>query len=89
KRVKENGKHLLDHTAILFGSNLGNASSHSSKNLPIIVAGGGYKHGAYVAHDATDNTPLCNLFVSLAQRMGVEIEEFGSSTQSTIRGLDS
>jgi len=89
KRVKENGKHLLDHTAILFGSNLGNASSHRSTNLPIIVAGGGYKHGAYVAHDATDNTPLCNLFVPLAQRMGVEIEEFGSSTQSTIRGLDS
>ena len=89
KGVKENGKHLLDHTAILFGSNLGNASSHNTKNLPVIVAGGGFKHGSYVAHDAADNTPLCNLFVPLAQRMGVKTEKFGSSTKSTIRGLES
>ncbi len=88
KGVKENGKHLLDHTAILFGSNLGNASSHNTKNLPVIVAGGGFKHGSYVAHDAADNTPLCNLFVPLAQRMGVKTEKFGSSTKSTIRGLE-
>ena len=86
KGIKENGKHLLDHTAILFGSNLGNASSHNTTNLPIIVAGGGYKHGSYVAHD---NSPFCNLFVPLAQRMGLEIEKFGSSTKSTIRGLES
>ena len=89
KGVKENGRHLLDHTAILFGSNLGNASSHNTTNLPIIVAGGGYKHGSHVAHDAKDNTPLCNLFVPLAQRMGVKTEKFGSSTKSTIRGLKS
>jgi hypothetical protein len=89
KAMKENGKHLLDHTAILFGSNLGNASSHNTTNLPIIVAGGGYKHGSYMSHDAKDNTPLCNLFVPLAQRMGVETEQFGSSTKSTIRGLES
>jgi hypothetical protein len=78
---------LLDHTAILFGSNLGNASAHSWRNLPILVAGGGYKHGHHVAHDAKDNTPLANLFVPLAQRMGLGIEKFGSSTKSTIRGL--
>ena len=89
KATRENGKCLLDHTAILFGSNLGNASSHNTQNLPIIVAGGGYKHGSYVAHDADDNTPLCDLFVPLAQRMGVETEKFGSSTKSTIRGLES
>ena len=89
KGMEENGKHLLDHTSILFGSNLGNASSHNTQNLPIIVAGGGFKHGSYVAHDAKDNTPLCNLFVPLAQRMGVETEQFGSSTKSTIRGLES
>jgi hypothetical protein len=87
--MKENGKHLLDYTAILFGSNLGNASSHSTKNLPVIVAGGGYKHGSYVSHDENDNTPFCNLFVPLAQRMGMEIEKFGSSTKSTILGLES
>ena len=89
KNIKEEGGHLLDHTAILFGSNLGNASSHSWRNLPILLAGGGYKHGHHVAHDPDNNTPFANLFVPLAQRMGLEIENFGSSTKSAIRGLQS
>ncbi len=89
KSVKEGNGRLLDHTAILFGSNLGNASSHSWRNLPILLAGGGYKHGHHVAHDPDNNTPFANLFVPLAQRMGLEIEKFGSSTKSTIRGLES
>ena len=89
KGVKEAGGHLLDHTAILFGSNLGNASSHSWRNLPILLAGGGYKHGHHAAHDPENNTPFANLFVPLAQRMGVEIDQFGSSTASTIHGLES
>jgi hypothetical protein len=88
KAVDENGRSLLDNTAALFGSNLGNASSHDWHNLPIILVGGDYKHGAYVAHDEKNNTPLANLFVSLAQRMGIEIDRFGSSTAETIRGLE-
>jgi hypothetical protein len=88
KKVDEQGRSLLQNTAILFGSNLGNASSHDWHNLPIIVAGGGYKHGAYVAHDDENNTPLANLFVSLAQRMGIETDRFGSSTAAGIRGLE-
>lgn len=88
KSIEENGKSLLDRTAVLYGSNLGNASSHSWRNLPIIVAGGGYKHGSYVAHDADHNTPLANLFVSMAQRMGVQTETFGSSTAAGVRGLE-
>ena len=88
KAVEENGRSLLDNTAVLFGSNLGNASAHDWHNLPIIVAGGGYQHGAYVAHDAQNNTPLANLFVSLAQRMGMETDRFGSSTAAGVRGLE-
>ena len=88
KQIKEDGQSLLDHTAILFGSNLGNASSHDWRNLPIIVAGGGYKHGTHLAHDNQNNTPLANLFVSLAQRIGVEIDRFGSSTKAGIEGFD-
>ncbi len=88
KRINENGRTLLDHTAVLFGSNLGNASSHDWRNLPIIVAGGGYKHGTHVGHDTENNTPLANLFVSLAQRMGVETDRFGSSTSESIDGFD-
>ncbi len=88
KAVEENGKSLLDHTSVLFGSNLGNASSHDWRNLPTIVAGGGYRHQGYLAHDETENTPLANLFVSMAQRMGIETDTFGSSTSAGITGLE-
>ncbi len=88
KAVEEGGRSLLENTAVLFGSNLGNASAHDWHNLPIILAGGGFRHGAYVAHDADNNTPLANLFVALAQRMGVETRNFGSSTAESIRGLE-
>ncbi|MCB1224381.1 MAG: DUF1552 domain-containing protein [Verrucomicrobiales bacterium] len=87
--IEEADRTLLDQTAVVFGSNLGNASSHDWHNLPVIVAGGGYRHQGYVAHDAQDNTPLANLFVAMAQRMGVETSEFGSSTAETVRGLES
>lgn len=70
---------LLDHTAVLFGSNLGNANAHDPTNLPIILAGGGYKHGRYIAYNKDRNTPLSNLFVSLLQRMGVETDSFATS----------
>lgn len=86
--ITENGQTLLDQTSLLFGSNLGNASAHDWHNLPVIVAGGGFKHGGFVKHDADNNTPLANLFVTLAQQMGVEIDGFGSSTAASIRGLD-
>jgi hypothetical protein len=86
--IEENGRSLLDHTAILFGSNLGNASSHDWHNVPVIVAGGGFRHGAHLAHDTKSNEPLCNLFVTLAQRMGLEVDRFGSSTRESISGFE-
>lgn len=87
KSRKEQGRPLLDTTAVLFGSNLGNASSHNCTNLPILLAGGAFKHGAYIAHDPKNNTPLSNLFVSLAQHMGIETDSFGSSTAAGITEL--
>jgi hypothetical protein len=87
KAIQENGHSLLNSTAVLFGSNLGNASAHDWRNLPILVAGGGYEHGGYHAHEPGNNTPFANMFVSLAQRMGVEVRQFGSSTGETVRGL--
>tara|TARA_B110000116_G_C16661416_1_gene501933 strand:+ start:297 stop:581 length:285 start_codon:yes stop_codon:yes gene_type:complete len=87
KAIQENGHSLLSSTAVLFGSNLGNASAHDWRNLPILVAGGGYEHGGYHAHEPGNNTPFANMFVSLAQRMGVEVRQFGSSTGETVRGL--
>ncbi|MCZ6618119.1 MAG: DUF1552 domain-containing protein, partial [Gammaproteobacteria bacterium] len=71
---------LLDQTTVLFGSNLGNASSHKAKNLPILIAGGGFRHGQHIAYDSQHNTPLCNLFVTLLQTMGMETDSFGQST---------
>jgi hypothetical protein len=70
---------LLESTAVLFGSNLGNASSHSTVNLPLLLAGGGYRHGRHMAIDK-DKHVFSNLLVSLAQRMGVETDRFGFST---------
>lgn len=76
----EAGGTLLDHTMVLFGSNLGNANSHDWRNLPILLAGGGFKHGRRRAFDEKDNKPLANLFVTLLQNLGVETGAFGSST---------
>ncbi len=70
---------LLDSTTVLFGSNLGNANAHTSHDLPILLAGGGYQHGGHIVHEG-ENAPLCNLFVTLLQTMGVETDAFGQST---------
>ncbi|MEZ6126280.1 MAG: DUF1552 domain-containing protein [Planctomycetaceae bacterium] len=78
KSTREQSGHLLQNTSVLFGSNLGNANMHNTRNLPVIVAGGGFSHGRYVA--APDNTPLSNLFLTMLHRMGVEAESFGQST---------
>ena len=78
---------LLDQTAVLLGSNLGNASSHSNENLPIILAGGGFKHGQHLAFNPAKNYPLPNLFVSMIQRLGIEAGKFASGT-GTMRGLE-
>ena len=87
KGKAENGSTLLDNTSVLFGSNLGNANSHDWRNLPILLAGGGFQHGSHIACNEKDNTPLANLFVQIMQKMGVETEEFGSSSKATVPGF--
>lgn len=87
KRKTEGGQTLLDNTSVLFGSNLGNANSHDWRNLPILLAGGGFKHGQHVACDAKNNTPFANLFVQIMQKMGVEADTFGSSTSTAVPGF--
>ena len=87
KDTKEDGGSLLDRTSVYFSSNLGNASNHSAKNLPVLLAGGGFKHGQHLAFDPDRPPPLSNLYVSMLQRMGIEAERFGSST-GTLTGLE-
>lgn len=84
--VKEGGTTLLDSTQVLLGSNLGDASGHGTSNLPILLAGGGWKHGRHVAGDPKNNTPLGCLFVSMLRKFGVEAESFGSG-KGPIDGL--
>jgi uncharacterized protein DUF1552 len=87
KDTKEDGVTLLDRTTVFFSSNLGNASSHSTRNLPIILAGGGFRHGQHLALDPANPPPLSNLYVTMLQRLGIQIDRFGSST-GTLRGLE-
>ncbi|MDE0433140.1 MAG: DUF1552 domain-containing protein [Bryobacterales bacterium] len=75
---------VLDHTTLLFGSNLGNANSHVAVNLPILLAGGGFSHGKHIVHEGEHNAPLCNLFVTMLRSVGVEAESFGQSTGALI-----
>jgi hypothetical protein len=77
---REGDQRLLDRTMVLFGSNLGDANTHDNTNLPILLAGGGFKHGQHLAFRRDQNTPLCNLYVSMLRKMGVEADAFGSST---------
>ncbi len=86
KQTQETDGTLLDNTTVFLGSNLGNASSHSVKNLPVLLAGGGFRHRSHLAFDPNDSPPLCNLYVSMLQRMGIETDSFGPST-GTLTGL--
>jgi len=87
KQTTEADSNLLDRTQVFFGSNLGNASGHSTTNLPLLLAGGGFKHGQHLAFDTQDNYPLSNLFITIMQRMGVEKDTFGGFS-GNMRGLE-
>jgi Protein of unknown function (DUF1552) len=87
KATHEGGETLLDRTMVLYGSNFGDANAHTCANMPIILAGGGFRHGQHLAFDTKNNYPLPNLYVSMLQRMGIESDRFASST-GTMRGLE-
>jgi hypothetical protein len=78
---------LLDSTAVFLTSNLGNASSHDNRNMPVLVAGGRFRHGQHLAFDRKRNYPLPNLYVSLMHHVGLEFDKFSTST-GTMRGLE-
>lgn len=78
KAFREGEHSLLDQTAVVIGSSLGNASSHNNTNLPIVLAGGGFRHGQHLAFPEKDAPPLSNLFVSCLQHMGLETDRFSS-----------
>ncbi len=87
RATAQGGRTLLDQTAVLYGTNMGSANSHANDNLPVLLAGGGFKHAGHLAFDRAHNYPLTNLYVALLQRMGVATETF-SSGKGTMQGLE-
>jgi hypothetical protein len=85
--TQDGSQRLLDSTMILYGSNMGDSNTHDNTNLPILLAGGGFRHGQHLAFPRDDNAPLCNLYLSMLQQMGVETDAFSSST-GTLSGLE-
>jgi len=85
--AKEDGDTLLDRTMVLYGTPMGSANSHSNINLPVLLAGGGFKHGQHLAFDTKKNYPLPKLFISMLQRLGLETDEF-STGKGTMKGLE-
>ena len=84
---REGEQRLLDRTMILYGSNMGDSNTHDNTNLPILLAGGGFRHGQHLTFKRDNNLPLSNLFVSMLQQMDLQVDSFGSST-GTLTGLE-
>lgn len=76
-----NGGTLLDHTAVMFGCGMA-TGPHSTKNLPLLLAGGGFKHGEHKVYpeEPSKRIPAANLLLSILQNHGLEIDRFGTGT---------
>ncbi len=79
-KLKEAG--LMDSTLVVIGSGMGNASNHSNRDLPVLLAGGGIKHRGHLVCPEEEHrrVELSNLWLSVLQWFGVERERFGRST---------
>jgi hypothetical protein len=73
----------------LLGSGMSNANSHSNRDLPILLSGGGFKHGGHMhfARAGKQSIPLCNLYLSMLQNFGMEVDQFNTSS-GTLTGLE-
>lgn len=82
KNTKTNHGNLLDETMVFFGSGLGDASRHSNRDLPIVLAGGGFRHGSHInaMQKTGTQTPLNNLYTTMLQKFGVPIDRFNNAT---------
>ena len=80
KAAEQNNQTLLDDTMVVLTSNLGNASSHDNRNMPVLFAGGGFKHERHLAFDQKKNYPLPNLYLNILHRIGLEVDQFATST---------
>jgi len=83
-----NGGTLLDHTMVLFGCGMA-TGTHSCKNMPLVLAGGGFKLGEHrvLPAEKGHRVKACNLLLSMLQNFGLEVDQFGTST-GTLTGLE-
>jgi len=86
KNTKEGDATLLDRTTIIVTANLGNASNHSTKDLPVLIIGGRFKHGQHLAFEPS-TVPLSNLYVSVLNQFGLTDKKFGTGT-GPLKGLE-
>ncbi|MEQ1859679.1 MAG: hypothetical protein ABMA13_07075 [Chthoniobacteraceae bacterium] len=84
KSPRTERSHLLNETMVFFGSGFGDAARHSNRDLPLVLAGGGFKHGAHLDCKGPGGaqTPLNNLFTTMLQTFGVETNRFNNATGS-------
>ena len=82
------GGNMLDSTVTLIGSAMGDAAAHRRTNYPLLAAGGGLKHRRHVScgQGALRNEMACDLYVTVLQRLGFEIDRFGTS-KSNLNGV--
>jgi hypothetical protein len=79
--VQESDHSLLDRCMIVFGSGMSDGNAHDPDNLPILLAGGAnlIPVGRHLEFQQ-GSTPLCNLYLSMLQKLGVAADSFGDST---------
>lgn len=78
--AQDGGGPLLERTTVIWCSNIGNPSAHASDNLPVMIAGGGFRHHGHLAFDRRSNAPLSNLYLRVLRQFGIDDPQFGSST---------
>jgi hypothetical protein len=83
RTIREGDGTLLDNSMIFMGSGCSDGNAHDPSNLPILVGGrggGGLRTGRHLRFEK--NTPLCNLYVTVLDRLGLKVDQFGDSKQS-------
>ncbi|MFM7059288.1 MAG: DUF1552 domain-containing protein [Planctomycetota bacterium] len=80
QKTDEGGESLLSQTMVLLGSHM-HSGGHDNRNLPVILAGGGFRHGQHLVFDLQNNTPLSQLYVSMLQRLGLELDRFSTGNR--------
>jgi hypothetical protein len=81
KNLDEGGTSLLHNSMVMFGGSIKDGNRHTEENLPLLIAGQGkgtLRTGRRLRAPA--KTPLCNLYVSMLDRMGMKVDSFGDST---------